>query len=267
MIRVANRRCFAADVVESDRFTDMPLSAQALYLHLGMATDDDGFVVSPRRIQRAIGAADDDLRILAARGFVIPFESGVMALTHHRVNNLLRNDRYKPTSCVAEWEQLKTLPTRAYSLGSGEVLPAQGRALPSGNPTGNQMATAGCHNPTEPNQTERNRTERNTSGKPDHSPAIREVVEYLNQKAGKSHSATAKVTVRCITARLNEGYSVADCKRVVDIKARQWKNDTNMNKFLRPETLFGSKFDAYLNERVGGANDVYGQYAMQRSSS
>ena len=99
---MAQRRMFNRAITESDAFVDMPLSAQALYFHLGMETDDDGFVVSPKRIQRALGAADDDMRLLIAKGFVIAFETGTLVLTHHKANNTLRNDRYKPTLCMEE---------------------------------------------------------------------------------------------------------------------------------------------------------------------
>ena len=71
----------------------MPLTSQALYFHLGMSADDDGFV-SPRKILRMTGAGDDDLKILLTKNFVIRFETGVIVITHWKQNNYLRNDRY-----------------------------------------------------------------------------------------------------------------------------------------------------------------------------
>lgn len=111
---------FASSVVESDAFIDMPLTAQALYFHLGMAGDDDGVVDAPKRIMRSIGCSEDDMRILAAKGFVIPFESGVVVLRHWRVCNYLRNDRYKPSMHQCELSALSLDEGNAYVPVSGE---------------------------------------------------------------------------------------------------------------------------------------------------
>lgn len=77
-----------------------------------------------------------------------------------------------------------------------------------------------------------------------------EIVEYLNLKAGKQYRATTKKTQSLIKARVNEGFTTDDFKKVIDNKAAEWKNDNDMNKFLRPETLFGNKFEGYLNQEV-----------------
>lgn len=79
-------------------------------------------------------------------------------------------------------------------------------------------------------------------------PYVREVIEYLNTKTGKSYSSKSVANIRVISARLNDGYTVEDCKRVIDNQVRDWGNDEKMVKFLRPSTLFQtSKFDEYLN--------------------
>lgn len=93
---MAQRRMFSKDITENDNFLDMPLSSQALYFHLGMQADDDGFV-SPKRIMRMLGCQQDDLRILVAKKFVIQFEDGIIVIKHWKINNYLRNDRYKET--------------------------------------------------------------------------------------------------------------------------------------------------------------------------
>jgi hypothetical protein len=102
---MAQRRMFSSQIVSSDAFLEMPLTSQALYFHLGMSADDDGFV-SPRKVLRMSGAGEDDLKILLAKGFVIPFESGIIVITHWKQNNYLRNDRYTPTIYKAERERL-----------------------------------------------------------------------------------------------------------------------------------------------------------------
>ena len=105
---MAQRRMFSSQIVNSDDFLEMPLTSQALYFHLGMSADDDGFV-SPRKILRMTGAGQDDLKVLMAKNFVIPFESGVIVITHWKQNNYLRNDRYTPTIYKAEREQLSCI--------------------------------------------------------------------------------------------------------------------------------------------------------------
>ena len=103
---MARKRMFSLDVIDTDNFLDMPLSSQALYFHLGMKGDDDGFISSPKTVIRSIGAKDDDLRVLISKGFVIPFESGVIVISHWKMNNTLKNDRYKPTIYKSEKEVL-----------------------------------------------------------------------------------------------------------------------------------------------------------------
>ena len=98
---------FSSQIVNSDDFLEMPLTSQALYFHLGMSADDDGFV-SPRKILRMTGAGQDDLKVLIAKNFVIPFESGVIVITHWKQNNYLRNDRYTPTIYKAEMDRLSS---------------------------------------------------------------------------------------------------------------------------------------------------------------
>ena len=78
------------------------------------------------------------------------------------------------------------------------------------------------------------------------------IVEYLNEKANKNFKPTTKSTQRLINARLNEGFSLDDFKKVIDIKSSQWLG-TEMEKYLRPQTLFGTKFESYLNENEGGS--------------
>lgn len=103
---MARRRMFSLDVVDTDRFLDMPSSTQALYFHLGMRADDDGFVASPKRTTAMCGCSADDLNLLAAKGFVRPFESGVLVIVDWKKNNLLRPDRYTPTQFQKEKSQL-----------------------------------------------------------------------------------------------------------------------------------------------------------------
>lgn len=113
---MAERRMFAKTIIDSDAFLDMPLSSQCLYFHLSMRADDDGFINNPRRIQRLIGASDDDLKLLIAKAFVLTFESGVIVVKHWRMNNYIQKDRYRPTVYQEEMEKLTVKENGAYTF-------------------------------------------------------------------------------------------------------------------------------------------------------
>jgi len=123
---MAERRMFAKTIIDSDAFLDMPLSSQALYFHLSMRADDDGFINNPKKIQRMIGGSDDDLKLLIVKNFIIPFESGIVVIKHWKIHNYIQSDRYKPTVYSEEKKCLEIKKNRAYTLGI---------------PNGNQMDT------------------------------------------------------------------------------------------------------------------------------
>ena len=110
---MADRRMFAKTIVDSDMFIDMPMSARLLYYDLAMRADDDGFVNSPKKIMRFVGASMDDMNVLIAKQFIIPFESGVVVIKHWKIHNYIQKDRYKATSYQAEKESL-TLKNGTY---------------------------------------------------------------------------------------------------------------------------------------------------------
>ena len=113
---MAERRMFAKTIIDSDAFLDMPVTARLLYYDLGMRADDDGFVNSPKKIMKTIGASADDMNILVMRKFVIPFESGVVVIKHWRINNYLRKDRYTETNYSEEKSMLSVDETGNYHL-------------------------------------------------------------------------------------------------------------------------------------------------------
>jgi len=114
---MAERRMFAKTIIDSDAFLDMPLSTQALYFHLSMRADDDGFINNPRKIQRMVGASEDDFKVLIMKNFIIPFESGIVVIKHWKIHNYIRNDRYKETVYQEEKLLLETKENKAYTLG------------------------------------------------------------------------------------------------------------------------------------------------------
>ena len=127
---MAERRMFAKTIIDSDVFLDMPLSTQALYFHLSMRADDDGFINNPKKIQRMIGASDDDLKVLVMKRFILPFDSGVVVIKHWRMHNYIRNDRYKETVYQEEKAQLLLKENGAYT-----------QVTTIGIPDGNHMET------------------------------------------------------------------------------------------------------------------------------
>lgn len=130
---MAERRMFTQKIVDSDAFLDMPLSAQCLYFHLNMRADDDGFVNNPKKIQRMLGATEDDLRLLMAKRFIIGFANGVIVIKHWRMHNLLRKDRYNPTQYQDEYKMLELKENGAYTEHDNQM-------ATTWQPNGNQMA-------------------------------------------------------------------------------------------------------------------------------
>ena len=113
---MAERRMFAKTIIDSDAFLDMPVTARLLYYDLSMRADDDGFINSPKKIQRMIGASDDDLKVLITKRFLIPFESGVVVIKHWKIHNYIQKDRYKPTVYQEEKALLCEKENNVYSL-------------------------------------------------------------------------------------------------------------------------------------------------------
>ena len=118
---MAERRMFAKTIIDSDAFLDMPLSAQALYFHLSMRADDDGFVNNPKKIQRLINASDDDLKLLVIKSFLIPFETGIVVIKHWKIHNYIRGDRKHDTKYQEEMAMLSIKENGSYTLCQSNV--------------------------------------------------------------------------------------------------------------------------------------------------
>lgn len=230
---MAERRMFAKSIVFSDAFLDMPLSARCLYFTLGMMGDDEGFVNSPRTIMRQCGASEDDMRVLVAKNFIIPFDSGVVVIKHWRIHNYIRSDRKHKTTYIEEMSKLKVKENDVYTLSHNECQASDYQLPTNCLPVDNHDGCIGEVNKV------------NKVNKDNIYTSIDEVIDYLNEKAKTNyrHSDTSR---KHIKARLNDGFTVDDCKVVVDKKSAEWLG-TDMEKYLRPETLFGNKFENYLN--------------------
>lgn len=112
---MAQKRMFNNLVIASDDFLEMPDSSQNLYFHLSMQADDDGFVDNWKSIMRMTGKKEDDLKILIAKSFIIPFETGIIVIRHWRLNNYIQKDRYKETIHKEE-KQLLKIEDNVYNL-------------------------------------------------------------------------------------------------------------------------------------------------------
>ena len=132
---MAQRRMFSKKITETDNFLDMPLSSQALYFHLNMGADDEGFIDKAKTIQRTIGASSDDLRILIAKGFVIPFDSGVVVIRHWRIHNYIRSDRFQSTMHQEEKKKIDFDETKIANIKAFQDV------IPDVIPNGYQMDT------------------------------------------------------------------------------------------------------------------------------
>lgn len=229
-------------IIKSDTFLDMPATTQNLYFHMLLDADDDGFINAPKSIMRMIGAKEDDMKVLTAKQFVIPFESGVVVIKDWKIHNYIQNDRYKP-SALPERDLINIQKDKSYtlkvdvsdmdtkciqdvSIGKDRI----GKVRLGKDRIGKDSIDILCH-----------------ASHDDIDKSHFEIIEYLNMKTGSKFKPTTKPYVQAIRSRLKEGYTVDDFKTVIDKKCREWKG-TKLEKYLTPKTLFApSHFDTYLN--------------------
>lgn len=118
---MANRRCFSMAIVDSDAFLDMPSSAQNLYFHIGMRSDDDGFCASPMKIIKIVNASNDDLKLLIAKKFLLECNNGVVVVKHWWIHNTMRKDTYKPSNYLQDNPDLKLDTNKAYTFNENGI--------------------------------------------------------------------------------------------------------------------------------------------------
>lgn len=151
------KRMFSNDIVGSDSFLEMPSTSQALYFHLGMRCDDDGFV-NPNVTMRMIGANKNDLDILIGKRFLLLFANGVVVIKHHRINNKWDSRDSRRTLYTEELKKLFLKENNSYTFDSEQGIPVDEKYItnksffiPDGNPTGSRRQ----------NRIEENRIEEN----------------------------------------------------------------------------------------------------------
>ncbi|OHX27745.1 DNA replication protein [Streptococcus iniae] len=233
---MAQRRMFSRKITETDRFLEMPLSSQALYFHLNMGADDEGFIDKAKTIQRTIGASDDDMKLLIAKGFLIPFDSGVVVIRHWRIHNYIRSDRFQSTIHQDEKKQIDFDATKTANI----------KPLKNVIPNGYQMETQVR---LVEDSLDKVSLDYHSliSDETEEDIPYKEIISYLNEKASRNYKPNGQKTKSCIKARWNDGFRLDDFKHVIDTMVKDWSG-TKYEKYLRPETLFGSKFEGYLNQ-------------------
>lgn len=290
---MAERRMFAKTVVDNDTFLDMPASAQLLYFHLAMSADDDGFVNKPKAVMRSCGSTETDLKLLAKNGMVIPFESGVAAITHWKLHNVIRRDMYTETKYLAEKRQLGLNEIGAYVLKKAEAEPLQvsrgnideplqasrgnideSLQASRGNIDESLQASGGNFDESlrqdrlgqdrieqgrlEQGRLEQDRAEEDKAAQA--ASAAQTVVDRLNAAAGTHHCAGAKQTVALVKGLLASGHTEEDMLQVIGMACEKWKG-TEKESLLRPSFLFGEHFE----ELLGG--DISAPAPKQKKTS
>ena len=343
---MAERRMFTKKVTDDDNFMSLSSSAQALYLHLSMSADDDGFCNQVSISMFKAHASVQDLQALLEKRYIYQFDNGVIVIKHWRMANALRKDRYTPTAFKEELAKLDVKTNGAYTLAKnsvpvltngeheeeemtprkmayknsslpysfdykikdafyGKPCPGCGYAMQkSVDEAGvvsairlptiqhNKPISKGgehelgnisvichqCNISIQDNETDalnakevistweqisgcrlvatclpqdRIGKDRLVKDSID-SDSLSTIVDYLNKKAGTAYKASSKKTKTLIHARMAEGFTLDDFKKVIDNKCSAWLG-SDMEKYLRPETLFGTKFEGYLNERAKAA--------------
>ncbi len=122
---MSERRMFSKSITESDTFLDLPFSTQALYFHLSMSADDEGFINNAKRVLRVCGASEDDVKRLVEKSFLIRFDSGIFVIKHWKINNKIRGDRRKETNYPDEKALLAEKTTGVYSLKTNAMAEAE----------------------------------------------------------------------------------------------------------------------------------------------
>ena len=232
---MVEKRMFTNKITSSDAFLDMPTSAQALYFHLNMSADDEGFVGNPKSIQRTVRASDDDFKVLLAKNFLISFESGVIVIKHWKMHNAIRQERIKQTPYLEEKSQLVVKPNMSYSLDKAQIDLTDKCPTNVGIVKDTNLIYSNDLSLIDLKEKELKDTKIY-------------IIDYLNKKTNSNYRYTGSKINSLINARLKEGFKIEDFEHVIDVKCEQWLG-TDMEKYLNYETLFGNKFEKYKNEK------------------
>ena len=227
---MAERRMVSKTIMQTQKFLRLPLETQALYVHLVINSDDDG-IVEAFPVVRMIGASEDSLGLLVIKQFIKPLNQDmVYFITDFNEQNKIRPDRHKPSihrDLAIQQLGLEVDGSRLVEPGKVVLEIKEECQTVDGQATDKSQHSIG-------------------KDSVDNIP-YKEIIDYLNSKTGKNYRANIKKNKALIKARWSEGYQLDDFKQVIDNMVKNW-HGTEYAKYLRPETLFGTKFDGYLNQ-------------------
>ena len=263
---MAEKRMFTQKIIDSDAFLDMPLSTQALYFHLNMRADDDGFVNNPKRIQRTVGASEDDLKLLIVKRFVIGFDSGVIVIKHWRMHNTLRKDRYNPTQYQ---EELSTLAIKENNVYTENV-------ATTWQPNGNQLATQNSidkYRLVEYREVEEETPNDEHSGSPSSNQINYESIRNLYNEICVSFpkcTVLSDARKKAIKARISSGRTVEDFETLFRkaeasdfLKGKNERNWRANFDWLIKDGNFVKVLDGNYDNRSGGNKPKQGNYTRE----
>lgn len=232
---MAERRMVSKTIMQTQKFLRLPLETQALYVHLVINSDDDG-IVEAFPVVRMIGASEDSLGLLVIKQFIKPLNQDmVYFITDFNEQNKIRPDRHKPSiHRDLAIQQLGLEVDGSRLVEPGKVV----LELKEECQTVDGQVTDKC-----PHSIGQDSIGQDSI---DNIP-YKEIIDYLNSKTGKNYRANIQKNKALIKARWSEGYQLDDFKQVIDNMVKSWSG-TEYAKYLRPETLFGTKFDGYLNQ-------------------
>lgn len=250
---MAQKRMFDRNITTNDDFLELYAQAQCIYFYIGIVADDDGLTKNYKSYMKLIGATDKDLQSLIDKSFIYKFDSDVIAIRHWKINNTIRNDRYRPTMFQNEFSKLVIADNNEYIL-----------LETNGIPDGNQVDTQNSIDKNskdkisiDENSLEKKSKEKNNivekreditilSG---NDIIVKDVIDYLNNKINSSYNWENKKIKELVNNWIEKGYKKLDFQIVIDKKFDEWK-DTKMVVHLNPYTLFGDKFENYYNQPV-----------------
>jgi len=199
----ASKRMISLQIVDTDAFLDMPLSTQALYFHLLLRADDEGFINNPKKILRLIGCQDDDMKILLGKRFILSFENGIVVIKHWLIHNTIRMDRFNKTVYTEEKKLLFTKENKAYTLDKNKL-------ATTWQPNGNHLATQ-----VKLSKVKLSKDNKNT---------YIQILEYWNKGKVITHSKVSNSCKNEITKWLKE-YSLYDLKKAIKSYAETLYDD------------------------------------------
>jgi hypothetical protein len=243
---MANKRMFSMDVIDTDKFLEMPATSQNLYFHLGMRADDDGFISNPKKITKLVNCGNDDLNVLISRGFVITFEDGIIVIRHWKQNNYLRGDRYKET-IYQNQKKMLVVKDGVYDLNS------------DGIPMVDQMDTNGI--PVVDKMDTQYSIDKNSIDKYSNIYSVH-FDEFWNAYPRKKEKAKA---YKAYNARLKDGFSEEELLTAAKEYAKECDKDKREQKYIKLGSTFLGSNTPFMDYLV--KDNEKGDRADEQSSS